>query len=136
MNKRLGTLLCVLSLWAAGCSASPAQSVSMDVSPEKLTEISVNGNGGSSGELPAGQYKLTNEAKEGEDAALFSVYVSDELYDSMCTELKEQFVDSLRPGQSMTLSLEEGNYLYVAATEEKSGAYAGGLQGELQIRSE
>lgn len=136
MNKRLGALLCVLTLAGAGCSASPAKTVSMDLSAEKLTEISVTKDRLSSNELPAGQYRLTNEAKDGEDAALFSVYISDEQYDSMCAELKEQFVDSLRSGESMTLSLEEGNYLYAAATDEESGTYTSGLQGELQIRSE
>lgn len=107
------------------------------INPVEFTMLKVGKDSGQVTTLEPGQYSFSM-AKEPDDAntARFSVYVSDEEYMNISAELKEGFVFTIGPDQQQELRLSNGNYVYIAATDNESGSWKEDLDGTLQIARE
>lgn len=139
MKKAIASLLGVSLLFSlSACNQSSKQTDGQDcmsLDASKWQQIVISDQTNQQPSLKPGRYLLENEDDASENQAVFTIYISDEQYDSMSSDLEMDLVQALDPGQSVECSLQNGNYLYVAATDMESGVYKEGLNGSLIIQA-
>lgn len=66
--------------------------------------------------LEPGRYVFANSETSHQDpAVIFNLYISDKQYENVSKQLRDELKAELSSGQSATLNLSEGQYLYVAS---------------------
>lgn len=129
------TLACMM---LASCAESSDHEAAVHtVNPVEFTMLKVGTNSGQVDTLEPGQYSFSmSEEPDDANTARFSIYVSDEEYLNMNSELKEDFVFTVGPNQKNQTRLTSGNYVYIAATDNEGGSWKQDLDGTLQITRE
>lgn len=124
----------ILLLGLTGCAQTASKVSYRQITPVDFTFLTVVNESDTASSFPPGRYTFSvSRDQDSETAAVYSIYVSDYLYQSMNSELAGNFVCTIRPGDSQTLNLENGNYVYIAATSLKTGVYEENLEGNLSI---
>lgn len=126
-------LAAALTVW--GCSEpSDHQAQVREINPVEFSGLKVESGSASLSTLEPGEYTFSmQEQPETDHTARYSIYVSDEEYMSMTTALKEDFVFTVGPGQSESLRLSNGSWLYIASTDNQSGSWQENLEGTLLV---
>lgn len=66
--------------------------------------------------LKPGRYVFENSETSHQDpAVIFNLYISDKQYENVSKQLRDELKAELSSGQSATLNLSEGQYLYVSS---------------------
>lgn len=136
MKKYISLALAALLL--AGCADKSHQvTYFRNLDPVQFAMLQISDNSKYTDAIPAGRYELSvDDDTAGSNPARYSVYVADEEYDMMNESLEQDLVNSIGPGQNLEINLKEGQYMYIAATSEKTGVYEDSLTGVLEIESE